>query len=420
MGRKGGKCMKLIKAVRGTKDILGEDALKYSYVSEIAKELFENYGYQYIKTPIFEETDLFKRGIGEATDVVDKEMYTFQDRGERSLTLRPENTASVVRAYLEHAVYAKEDSSRFYYNGSMFRYERPQAGRQREFNQIGVEVLGEKSPILDAEVIAMAYKLLERLGITDLEARINCIGSQESRTLYRERLLDYFRPLKSDLCEDCNVRMEKNPLRILDCKVDHEKVLGAPSIIDSLFPEEREHYETVKKYLTIFGIPFVEDATLVRGLDYYSSTVFEIVTNKLGAQGTVLGGGRYDNLLKQLGDKDIPAFGFATGVERVMMLLEDYPQKKSDIYVAWLGESTLEKAMEITALLRENNVKVSVDYHSKGMKSHMKKADKLGAKYCIILGEDELAKDVVILKNFETREQEEIKVEELCKKLKGE
>lgn len=411
--------MQLIKAVRGTKDIIGEDALKYNYISDISKQVFESYGCQFIKTPIFEETDLFKRGIGEATDVVEKEMYTFKDRGDRSITLRPENTASVVRSYLENAIYAKEDVSRFYYNGSMFRYERPQAGRQREFNQIGVEVLGEKSPILDAEIIAMGYKLLQKLGITDLEVRINCIGSNASRTEYRKKLLEYFKPMKEELCEDCKNRLERNPLRVLDCKIDHAKMEDAPNIIDSLFEEERAHYEAVKKYLTIFGIPFVEDPGLVRGLDYYSSTVFEIVTNKLGSQGTVLGGGRYDNLLKQLGDKDIPAFGFASGVERIMMLLEEYPKKSTDVYLAWLGENTLEKAMEITALLRENNIKVSVDYHSKGMKSHMKKADKLNTKYCIILGEDELAKNAVILKNFETREQEEISMENIVRAIKG-
>lgn len=411
--------MQLIKAVRGTKDIIGEDALKYNYISDISKQVFESYGCQFIKTPIFEETDLFKRGIGEATDVVEKEMYTFKDRGDRSITLRPENTASVVRSYLENAIYAKEDVSRFYYNGSMFRYERPQAGRQREFNQIGVEVLGEKSPILDAEIIAMGYKLLQKLGITDLEVRINCIGSNASRTEYRKKLLEYFKPMKEELCEDCKKRLERNPLRVLDCKIDHAKMEDAPSIVDSLFEEERAHYEAVKKYLTIFGIPFVEDPGLVRGLDYYSSTVFEIVTNKLGSQGTVLGGGRYDNLLKQLGDKDIPAFGFASGVERIMMLLEEYPKKSTDVYLAWLGENTLEKAMEITALLRENNIKVSVDYHSKGMKSHMKKADKLNTKYCIILGEDELAKNAVILKNFETREQEEISMENIVRAIKG-
>lgn len=405
--------MKLIKAARGTKDIFGEDAVKYTYISKTAQEIFESYGYTFIKTPIFEETDLFKRGIGEGTDVVEKEMYTFKDRGDRSLTLRPENTASVVRSYLENAIYGKEDVTKYYYNGSMFRYERPQAGRQREFNQIGVEVLGESSPILDAEVIAVSYSLLEKLGITDLEVHINSVGTNASRTKYREMLLNFLEPMKEELCEDCRMRMEKNPLRVLDCKVDKCKELtkDAPSIIDSLNEEERAHYETVKKYLDIFGVKYVEDSRLVRGLDYYSSTVYEIVTNKLGAQGTVLGGGRYDNLLKQLGDKDIPAVGFAAGVERMMMLLEDYPKNNPDVYVAWLGENTQEFGLKIAKILRDNGIKTFVDFNSKGMKSHMKKADKLAVKYCIIVGEDEMNKDVVVLKDFSARTQEEMSLE---------
>ncbi len=405
--------MKLIKAARGTKDIFGEDAVKYTYISKTAQEIFESYGYTFIKTPIFEETDLFKRGIGEGTDVVEKEMYTFKDRGDRSLTLRPENTASVVRSYLENAIYGKEDVTKYYYNGSMFRYERPQAGRQREFNQIGVEVLGESSPILDAEVIAMSYSLLEKLGITDLEVHINSVGTNASRTKYREMLLNFLEPMKEELCEDCRMRMEKNPLRVLDCIVDKCKELtkDAPSIIDSLNEEERAHYETVKKYLDIFGVKYVEDSRLVRGLDYYSSTVYEIVTNKLGAQGTVLGGGRYDNLLKQLGDKDIPAVGFAAGVERMMMLLEDYPKNNPDVYVAWLGENTQEFGLKIAKILRDNGIKTFVDFNSKGMKSHMKKADKLAVKYCIIVGEDEMNKDVVVLKDFSARTQEEMSLE---------
>lgn len=405
--------MKLIKAARGTKDIFGEDAVKYTYISKTAQEIFESYGYTFIKTPIFEETDLFKRGIGEGTDVVEKEMYTFKDRGDRSLTLRPENTASVVRSYLENAIYGKEDVTKYYYNGSMFRYERPQAGRQREFNQIGVEVLGESSPILDAEVIAMSYSLLEKLGITDLEVHINSVGTNASRTKYREMLLNFLEPMKEELCEDCRMRMEKNPLRVLDCKVDKCKELtkDAPSIIDSLNEEERAHYETVKKYLDVFGVKYVEDSRLVRGLDYYSSTVYEIVTNKLGAQGTVLGGGRYDNLLKQLGDKDIPAVGFAAGVERMMMLLEDYPKNNPDVYVAWLGENTQEFGLKIAKILRDNGIKTFVDFNSKGMKSHMKKADKLAVKYCIIVGEDEMNKDVVVLKDFSARTQEEMSLE---------
>lgn len=412
--------MKLIKAVRGTKDILEGTAAKYSYIRRVAEDLFSAYGFSYIKTPIFEETDLFKRGIGEATDVVEKEMYTFLDRGERSITLRPEGTASVVRAYLENKIYAKEDVSKFYYMGSMFRYERPQAGRQREFNQVGVEVLGEHSPLLDAEIITMSYHLLEKLGITDLEVNINSIGGNETRQKYRQALIDYLTPFKDELCEDCQRRIETNPLRVLDCKVETCKkhTQDAPSIIESLSEEERNHYEEVKKCLTIFGIPYVENSRLVRGLDYYSSTVFEIVTNKLGAQGTVLGGGRYDNLLKQLGDKEIPAFGFAAGVERIMMLMEDIPAKETDVYIAWLGENVCEFAMKLADTLRKENIKVAVDFNAKGMKSHMKKADKLNVKYTVIVGEDEMEKGVVVLKDFASRTQEELTVDQLVEKLK--
>ena len=413
--------MKLIKAVRGTKDIIGEEAKKYIYISNVAQKMFENYGYNFVKTPIFEETELFKRGIGEATDVVEKEMYTFKDRGDRSITLRPENTASLVRCYLENAIYAKEEISRFYYNGSMFRYERPQAGRQREFNQIGLEVFGEKSPKVDAEVIAIGYKFLEKLGISDLEVKINSVGSKESRTIYREKLIEHFSKHLDDMCDDCKDRINRNPLRLLDCKVDKDKDFykSAPNIIDFLFEDERKHYEDVKKYLDVFGIKYTEDSTLVRGLDYYSSTVFEIVTNKLGSQGTVLGGGRYDNLLKELGDKDIPAVGFATGVERIMMLLgENYPKNNPDVYIAWLGENTSETALKIAESLRDNDIKVYIDYSEKGMKSHMKKADKLSVRYCIILGEDELNKGIVLLKDFSTREQKEVKIEEIVNQIK--
>lgn len=413
--------MKLIKAVRGTKDIIGEEAKKYVYISNVAQKMFENYGYNFVKTPIFEETELFKRGIGEATDVVEKEMYTFKDRGDRSITLRPENTASLVRCYLENAIYNKEDISRFYYNGSMFRYERPQAGRQREFNQIGLEVFGEKSPKVDAEVIAIGYKFLEKLGISDLEVKINSVGSKESRTIYREKLIEHFSKHLDDMCDDCKDRINRNPLRLLDCKVDKDKDFykSAPNIIDFLFEDERKHYEDVKKYLDVFGIKYTEDPTLVRGLDYYSSTVFEIVTNKLGSQGTVLGGGRYDNLLKELGDKDIPAVGFATGVERIMMLLgENYPKNNPDVYIAWLGDNTSETALKIAESLRDNDIKVYIDYSEKGMKSHMKKADKLSVRYCIILGEDELNKGIVLLKDFSTREQKEVKIEEIINQIK--
>lgn len=409
--------MKLIKAVRGTKDIIEGTASKYSYIRKTAEEIFDSYGYSYIKTPIFEETDLFKRGIGEATDVVEKEMYTFIDKGDRSITLRPEGTASVVRAYLENKIYAKEEVSKFYYMGSMFRYERPQAGRQREFNQVGVEVFGESSPALDAEVISMGYHLLEKLGITDLEVNINSIGGQESRKKYRQALIDYFAPFKDNLCDDCKRRLEVNPLRLLDCKIDTEYAKNAPSIIDSLSEDEKAHYEAVKKYLTLYGVPFVENPRLVRGLDYYSSTVYEIVTNKLGAQGTVLGGGRYDNLLKQLGDRETPAFGFAAGVERMMMLIDEIPTSNPDVYIAWLGEETEEYAMKIADTLRKKGLKIAIDFSARGMKGHMKKADKLNVNYVIIIGEDELQKGVVVLKDFNARTQEELTLEEVLNKL---
>ncbi|WP_163469065.1 histidine--tRNA ligase [Fusobacterium sp. IOR10] len=412
--------MKLIKAVRGTKDILGETGTKYAYINRIVEELFNSYGYSLIKTPIFEETDLFKRGIGEATDVVEKEMYTFKDRGDRSLTLRPEGTASVVRAYLENKIYAREELSKFYYMGSMFRYERPQAGRQREFNQVGVEVLGESSPLLDAEVISMGYHLLEKLGITDLAVTINSIGGNDSRVKYRKALIDYLTPIREELCEDCQRRFETNPLRVLDCKNETCKkhTETAPSIIDSLSPEEKDHYETVKKYLTLYNVPFVENPKLVRGLDYYSSTVFEIVTNKLGSQGTVLGGGRYDGLLKQLGDKDIPAFGFAAGVERMMMLLDDMKQKETDAYIIWLGEESREYAMKTADTLRKAGIRLAIDFNKKGMRSHMKKAEKLAVNYAIIIGGDEIEKNTVIVKNFLDRTQEELTVEQAIERIK--
>lgn len=411
--------MKLIKAIRGTKDIFGESGEKYAYIQKIVEELFNSYGYSLIKTPIFEETDLFKRGIGEATDVVEKEMYTFKDRGDRSITLRPEGTASVVRAYLENKIYAKEELSKFYYMGSMFRYERPQAGRQREFNQIGVEVLGESSPLLDAEVISMGYYLLEKLGISDLEVTINSIGGNESRGKYRQALIDYLTPSKKELCDDCKRRIETNPLRVLDCKMEACKkyTRNAPSIIDSLSEEEKKHYELVKEYLKLYNVSFKEDPKLVRGLDYYSSTVFEIVTNKLGSQGTVLGGGRYDNLLKQLGDKDIPAFGFAAGVERIMMLLENINRKGTEIYVAWLGEESLKCAMNVVSVLRKLGVSVAVDFNVKGIKSHMKKADKLSANYAIIIGEDEVKENKLVLKNLKERTQEKLTLDETIKKI---
>lgn len=409
-----------IKAVRGTKDIFGKDSEKYDYVVKIAGDYFEKYGFSRIITPIFEETNLFKRGIGEGTDVVSKEMYTFEDKGGRSCTLRPEGTAAVVRAYLEHKIFALEDVTKWYYHGSMFRYERPQTGRYREFNQIGVEVLGKKDPILDAEIISMAFEFLKKINIEDLEVQINSIGGKETRLKYREALINFLTPRKEKLCADCKNRYESNPLRVLDCKVPSckEEVKEAPILLDYLNEEEKNHFNVVKQFLDIFGVKYVVNTNLVRGLDYYSNTVFEIVTNKLGSQGTVLAGGRYDTLVEQMGGKETPAFGFAMGVERLMLLLsENYFNEKNKVFFVWLGEETKIEAFKLTQKLRNLGIEVGIEYESKSMKAQMKRADKFGAKKVLILGENELNEGKIILKDFTKGEQEEILLSEVENKL---
>ena len=348
-------------------------------------------------------------------------MYTFDDKGGRSCTLRPEGTASVVRAYLEHKISNLEDVTRWYYHGPMFRYERPQAGRYREFNQIGVEVLGKKDATLDAEIISMAYEFLGKLGLEDLEVQINSIGGKDSRTKYREALIDYLRPKKDKLCEDCQNRYENNPLRVLDCKVDtcKEEVKGAPILTSYLNEEELKHYETLKEYLDIFGVKYVENPKLVRGLDYYSNTVFEIVTNKLGSQGTVLAGGRYDTLVEQMGGKATPAFGFAMGVERLMLLLGDKTFDNNEkLFIVWLGEEAKVEAFKLAKNLRNNDLIVTLEYEEKSMKAQMKRADKIGASKVLIIGEDEVRENKVVLKDFASRTQEKYDLNEILNVLK--
>lgn len=410
-----------IKAVRGTKDIMGFDSIKYDYVVKTAAEYFDKYGFNRVITPIFEETELFKRGIGEGTDVVSKEMYTFEDRGGRSCTLRPEGTAAVVRAYLEHKVFAIEDVTRWYYHGPMFRYERPQTGRYREFNQIGVEVLGKKDPTLDAEIISMAFEFLGKLGLEDLEVQINSIGGKESRTKYREALINFLTPKKEKLCGDCQNRYENNPLRVLDCKVPtcKDEVVDAPVLTDYLNEEELKHYNTVKEYLDIFGVKYVENPKLVRGLDYYSNTVFEIVTNKLGSQGTVLAGGRYDTLVEQMGGKETPAFGFAMGVERLMLLLGDSAISKDEkLFLVWLGQDSKVPAFKLAKDIRNSGISIVLEYEEKSMKAQMKRADKLGSTKVLILGEDEVKEGKIVLKDFSTGTQEKYDINEILNILK--
>ena len=413
--------MKLIKAMRGTRDIYDVEALKFNFIEDTAKELLENYGFGRIITPTFESTDLFKRGIGEGTDIVDKEMYTFSDRGDRSITLRPEGTAAVVRSYLENKTYAKEDLTKYYYVNNMFRYERPQAGRYREFYQVGVEVLGNASPMADAEVISVGYRLMEKLGIEDLKVNINSVGGNETRAKYRKLLVDYLTPKKDELCSDCQNRYEANPLRVLDCKNEgcQNLTIDAPTLPDNLNEQEKDHYETVKKYLDIFGVKYVENPRLVRGLDYYSSTVFEVITEKLGSQGTVLGGGRYDNLVKQIGDKDVSAVGFGAGIDRLMMLLnEDQILNTPDVYISWLDEENIDYAFLVANTLRDNNVKVYIEYAPKSANAHRKKAFKLGAKKEIIIDSESKTNKTLGLKELSSRDIEIINFDEILEKIR--
>ena len=408
--------MKLIKAMRGTRDIYDGEAKKFNFIEDKAKELLENYGFGRIITPTFESTDLFKRGIGEGTDIVDKEMYTFSDRGDRSITLRPEGTAPVVRSYLENKTYGREDLTKYYYINNMFRYERPQAGRYREFYQIGVEILGNGSPMADAEVISMGYRLMEKLGIEDLKVNINSVGGNETRANYRVLLVDYLTPKKDGLCDDCQTRYEANPLRVLDCKNKkcQDLTIDAPTLPENLNEEEKLHYKTVKKYLDMFNIEYIENPRLVRGLDYYSSTVFEIITEKLGAQGTVLGGGRYDNLIKQLGDKEVPAVGFGAGVDRLMMLLgEDKISSNPDIYISWLGAENIDYAFLVANTLRDSGVKVHIEYEPKSANAHRKKAFKLGAKKEIIIDGESKVNQTLGVKELDSRDIKIVKFENL-------
>ena len=415
----------LTNAPRGTKDILPDTVGDWLYVENKIRSLCQSFGYQEIRTPMFEHTELFQRGIGEGTDVVDKEMYTFQDRGDRSITLRPENTASAVRAYLQNKLYGDNALTKLFYIGSMFRYDRPQAGRMREFHQFGVEAIGEINPAVDAEIILLAMKLLEGLGLKDLELYINSVGCPKCRSKYREMLQDFFRDKLEDLCEDCQSRFERSPMRILDCKRDSDKpyMAEAPRITDCLCDECSEHFNRLQKYLTKAGVKFSIDPRLVRGLDYYTKTAFEIKYPPLGAQSAVAGGGRYDGLIEEMGGNPTPAVGFATGLERVLLALEKQgllPDKKNavDVYVVALGERAQEEAFKLVMDLRDAGLNAAVDYAGRSMKAQMKQANKLNARYAAIMGDDELADGVVVLRDMAGSEQEKLPVNELVDKIR--
>lgn len=415
----------LTNAPRGTKDILPDTVGDWNYVEGEIRELCRRFGYSEIRTPIFEHTELFQRGIGEGTDVVDKEMYTFTDRGERSITLRPENTASAVRAYLQNKLYAQSNLVKLFYIGSMFRYDRPQAGRMREFHQFGVEALGEANPAVDAEVILLAMNLLEGLGLKDLELSINSVGCPKCRSKYRTMLQDFFRDKLEDLCEDCRSRFERSPLRILDCKKDSDKpyMADAPKITDCLCEECADHFAKLKELLTSASISFTHDPRLVRGLDYYTKTAFEIKYPPLGAQSAVAGGGRYDGLIEEMGGNPTPAVGFATGLERLLLALESQnllPEKNRsvDAYVVALGEAAQAEGFKLLNSLRQQGLSAAMDFAGRSMRAQMKQANKLGAKYSVILGEDEIAEGVVMLRSMEDSSQAKVPMNQVAEKIK--
>ncbi len=410
--------MEKITALKGTHDILPEESYKWQYVEGKISEIAKRYRYGEIRIPAFEYTELFARGVGDTTDVVQKEMYTFEDKGGRSLTLRPEGTAGVVRSFLEHGMFADALPKKLYYLITCYRNEKPQAGRFREFRQFGVEVFGATAPALDAEIISMAWAVLSELGLKNLQVNINSIGCPDCRKAYNDKLREYLRPHFDELCETCKTRFEKNPLRILDCKSDICKKIGenAPVLIDNICDECSEHFEALKKELEAYGIKYIINKSIVRGLDYYTKTVFEITSDSLGAQSTVCGGGRYDGLVEELGGNPTPGIGFAMGLERLLMCMEAEgvymgEPDVADIFVATLGDLAADYSTKLIKNLRDNGVYAERDYMGRGLKAQMKYANKIGAKYTVVLGDDEVGSGKANVKNMETGEQTEV---ELC------
>ncbi len=412
----------MISVLKGMKDRHSDDVRKYDFIVDTAKKVFSKYGFERIITPILEETELFRRSVGDETDVVSKEMYEFKDKGNRSVSMRPEGTAGVVRAYLEAGLHKSDPIVKWFYNGPMYRYEAPQKGRYREFHQVGAEIFGIRSPYLDAEIIRMGCEFLEKLGITGLTVEINSLGNIESRKKYIEDLKDFMAERLDKLSEDSKKRYEKNPLRALDSKDkgDQEQFKDAPKLYDYLDEESKKYFEDTKKYLELLNIKYVENPKLVRGLDYYSDTVFEIKSDKLGAQATVLAGGRYDRLLEILDNVKIPAIGFAAGMERIAMLMDEnlIENKENGVYIVYFDD-TKEYFIKTLEELRKNDIKASFDYNPKSFGAQMKKANKINAEYVLILGEDEQKENVVTLKKFSTGEQEKYSLDKVIEMVKG-
>lgn len=406
--------MAMIKVQKGTKDILPEDMPIWHFMEEKANEVFTKYGAKEIRTPIFEATELFARGVGDTTDIVNKEMYTFE-KSERSLTLRPENTAGVVRSFIENGMHRLSAPVKLWYKGPMFRYERPQAGRQRQFHQVGVEVFGISQPTADAEVILMATNYLKALGLKDLSVEINSLGCPKCREVFKSKLKEVLKPYLKDLCPDCQERYEKNPLRLLDCKVPECKEIYAKPEIQDVIQSDyicedcAAHFNELKVYLDLLGIKYSVNKLLVRGLDYYNRTVFEITSNNLGSQNAVCGGGRYDSLVKNLGGEDTPAIGFAMGMERLASLISKQEDAKTTAFVVG---NNLPESIKLTEYLRDNGISAEFDLTNKKFVKQLEKASKV-AKYALIIGEDELAQDTVTVKNLATSEQKTVKRSDL-------
>ncbi len=415
----------MIKAIKGTKDILPDSIDKWKYVENKISSVFKNYNYSEIRTPVFEETSLFARGIGEETDIVGKEMYTFEDRSKTSVTLKPEMTASVVRAFIEHSLGKKQSLNKLYYISPMFRQERPQAGRLREFHQFGAEALGSSSPLLDVEMISMAYYILSGLGLKDLTIKINSLGTPESRKNYIEKLRKYLIDKEHLLSGESKERISKNILRIFDSKLENdiEVMKDAPLLLDFLDGESVKDFEQVKSLLTSSNIPFEIDASLVRGLDYYTKTTFEIISGKVGSQSALCGGGRYDLLVEQLGGEPTPGTGFAAGIERILIACEnenafELPSPSINLYIVCLDKNMMPKAYELSQSLRTNNFSVELDYLGRSIKAQMREANKLNAEYVVFFGGEEYKDGKAQLKKMGTGEQEIVPLKEIANKLK--
>ena len=409
----------ITKKIKGTEDVLPKQSYRWQFIEKIMREESKAYGFKEIRTPVFEHTELFARGVGQTTDVVQKEMYTFTTKGGESVTLRPEGTAGAARAVLEHALDNEGLPIKASYFVSCYRYEKPQAGRLREFHQFGLEEYGTQSPAADAELICAAQSVLDRLGLDQIHLELNSIGCPECRAKYNQALREYFGQFKDRLCDTCLSRLEKNPMRLLDCKSpqDQELAKDAPKITDYLCEECENHFSEVKRYLDSAGVEYTVNPKIVRGLDYYTKTVFEFVTDCIGAQGTVCGGGRYDGLIEELGGKHMPSLGFAMGLERHLMVMDAQgitipDDDKCALYIATMGDDAKVKAFELLRRVRECGLIAETDVVGRGLRAQMKYADKIGAKYSLVLGDNELNENKAKVKNMETGEQTELVLDE--------